>query len=371
LFVDNTKVMTFDNDGTVSHKDMTHSLNTVYTPSATTNITAADGITVTNTEMHIQGDGGPITITANPQIVAGVNGQIVYIEGKSNTNTVTIQSGNGVHLHGKAIIGEHDMLVLHYEAGDSEWQEVTRNFYPTDKFWHFTSPLGSSGTTYADGWYEFGASDNDFNSSITLGTANKSEAAHFFLVQAAGGGGGTDTVIRITGTTINDNGTRATGQTVDVTVDDAGSVGDYYETTEKWLGQVTIVKLSGPDLLMNYGFVKYWDNNNSDFKVNGLEATWLGGANDAGTDIILRHHKSTGWTYNNGAAPTPPTALAQMTIDHSTDSQTRNGENHAWKRVNLNTAVEGSGSEGMIIEIITTANKAFEGGTFILTIRSQ
>jgi hypothetical protein len=120
---------------------------------------------------------------------------------------------------------------------------------------------------------------------------------------------------------------------------------------------------------MNYGFVKYWDNNNSDFIVKGFEATWLGGADDTDTDIILRHHKTTGWTYNAGASPTPPTAIAQMTTDHSTDSETFKDEQHAWKRTNLSTSVGGGSSEGTIIEMVTGSNLAIERGTFLLTIR--
>lgn len=238
----------------------------------------------------------------------------------------------------------------------------------TVKSWSFASPLGATGTFYVDGFYDFGATDNDFNPSINFGTANKSLAAHFFLVQAAGDNGGTDTVIRVTGVTINDNGVRAAGQTIDITVANDGIAGTYYETPEKWLGQITIVKLSGPDLLMNYGFAKYWDNNNSDFAISGFETTWLGGADDAGTDIILRHHKPTSWTYNVGAEPTPPSPVAQMSVDHGADRETVKDEQHAWKRANLNTFVKGGSVEGTLIDMVVTSNGAIERGTFLLTI---
>lgn len=340
-----------------------------FTPSSVAEITAGGGITVTNEFMKIKGSGGAVDITANPQIVAGTNGQQVTLMGQSDTDYVTLDDGAGLHLHGQATIGDKDAITLRYDSTDSEWQEISRNFELTSESWSFSSPQGATGTFDVDGWYDFGATDNDFNPTINFGTANKSEAAHFFLVQAAGGVGGTDTVIRITGATIDDTGTRQAGQTVDITVDDAGAAGTYYETTEKWLGQIAIVKLSGPDLLMNYGFTKYWDNNNNDFIIKGLEATWLGGANDTDTDIILRHHKTAGWVYNNGAPPTPPAALAQMTVDHDTDSETVKDEQHAWKRSDLNTSITGSGSEGTIIELVTGANLSIERGTFLLKIR--
>jgi hypothetical protein len=84
---------------------------------------------------------------------------------------------------------------------------------------------------------------------------------------------------------------------------------------------------------------------------------------------LLRHHKATGWTYNAGSTPTPPTAIASMATDHSTEKQLIDGEDGAWKRTNLSTNIAGNDSEGTIIEIVTTANRAFEFGNFLLTVR--
>ena len=179
------------------------------------------------------------------------------------------------------------------------------------------------------------------------------------------------TVIRITGTTIDDLGTRTTGVNVDIAVDDAGAAGTYYETTEKWLGQVSIVVLSGPDLLCNYGFTKYWDNNNTDFKVVGVDATWLGAKNDANPDIHLHHHRPTGWTYNVGSTPTPPTEIATMNGDHVTEIQIATDQEGAWKRTNLSIDVMGSASEGTIIELTTTTNRTYAIGNFLIRITPQ
>jgi len=237
--------------------------------------------------------------------------------------------------------------------------------------WSFKSPSGASGTFYYGGYYIFGATDNDFNPSTTLGTANASYAAHAFLVQAAGASGGVDTVIRVTGTSITDAGVRTAADTEDLTVDDAGAAGTYYETSKKWIGQVTIAKQSGPDLLCNYGFCKYWDNHNTDFRLVGVEIVWLGGANDATPDFGIRHHKATGWTYNNGATPTPPAYVVDMNTDHNTEIQTVSGEDGAWKRDNLTESVNGASSEGIIFEVVTSANKAFDLGNILLKIRSH
>lgn len=251
-------------------------------------------------------------------------------------------------------------------AGTLSWTDNA-----SEKTWAFMSRDASSGTNYIGGFYKFGATDDDFNPSVTFGTVNISYAAHFFLVQAAGGAGGTDTVIRVSGTTIDDQGNRATLVNVDITVDDAGVAGIYYETTEKWIGQITIAKQSGPDLLCNYGFAKYWDNNNTNFKVVGIEATWLGAKNDANPDIELLHHKITGWTYNNAAPPTRPTAIASMATDHNTEMQIATAQEGAWKRDNLNTNINGGSGEGTIVELITTTNRTYAIGNFLVRITPQ
>lgn len=339
-------------------------------PSAATNITAASGITPTAPLMRVQGNGGAITVTANPQIVAGIDGQVLIVEGNDDTNTVTLADGTGLHLHSGAFtLGAHDTIVLVYDANQSEWQEQSRNAVASEKAWAFMSRDANTGSNYVGGHYEFGASDNDFNPSINFGTANAARGAHFFIVAAAGGGGGTDTVIRVTGTSMTDAGVRATSDTEDLTADDAGAAGAYYETAKKWIGQIAIEKISGPDLLCNHGFCKYWDNNNNDFRLVGFEATWLGAKNDNTPDIILRHHNATGWTYNNGSTPTPPTAIASMATDYDTEIRIRTDEEGAWKRDNLTTTIDGSGSEGIIIELVTTTNRTYAIGNFILRIR--
>lgn len=238
----------------------------------------------------------------------------------------------------------------------------------SEKAWGFRAREGSTGINYIGGFYKHETTDNDFNPSVTFGTALAAYGAHFYLVQAAGGVGGTDTVIRVTGTSITDAGVRTDPDTEDLTVDDAGAAGAYYETAKKWIGQVTVEKISGPDLLCNYGFSKYWDNNNNNFTITGFEATWLGGSNDNAPNIELLHHKTSGWTYNAGAAATAPTPLASMQTDYVTEIETRTDEEGAWKRSNLSQAVAGGGSEGTIICLTTTQNKAYSIGNFLLRI---
>jgi|GEM_PF-3224808 hypothetical protein len=355
----------------VTDEKLTVNQELMLSVSDTVDITAAGGITVTKPIMHIQGSGGPVEITANPQIAAGTDGQWLCLQGKSDINTVTLNTGNGLHLHGRVVLGDEDSLTLYYDAVTGEWEERFRNFPESEKSWAFKSPPGTSGVFYYGGFYIFGSSDNDFNPAITFGTVNKSYAAHFFLVQAVGGAGGVDTVVRITGTSITDAGIRTAADTEDLTIADDGAAGTYYETSKKWIGQISISKQSGPDLLCNYGFCKYWDNNNNDFRIVGVEATWLAGANDNNPNIGIRHHKTTGWTYNAGAEPTPPSYISDMNTDHNTEIEISNGENGAWKRDNLNTTISGGNGEGSILEVVTSANRAFELGNIMLRVRAN
>jgi len=247
--------------------------------------------------------------------------------------------------------------------------KLSCNSAPSEKAWTFISPSGSSGTFYYGGYYDFNGADSNFNPSATMGTADISYAAHMIFVCAAGASGGTDTVVRITGTSITDTATRTAADTQDITMDDAGAAGAFYESSKKWIGLVTMAKQSGPDLLCDFGWAKYWDNNNTDFTVAGLEVTLLAAANDDGFNARLLHHKASGWTYTSGAgSPVPPTAIASMQTDHVTEFELANGQNAAWKRSDLSTAISGSGSEGTIWEITTTANKAVELGNILMRI---
>lgn len=95
-------------------------------PSSDTAITAAGGITVTNAIMRVAGDAGPIDITADPQIAAGTDGQMVIIQGTHDTNTVTLDNGTGLALSAQIILAAQDNISLMYDTGDAEWIELSR-----------------------------------------------------------------------------------------------------------------------------------------------------------------------------------------------------------------------------------------------------
>lgn len=73
----------------------------------------------------IQGSGGAVTMSANPQIADGTTvGKELILVGRSDTNTVTIANGNGMSLNGDITLGDDDVLSLVWDG--TYWQEISR-----------------------------------------------------------------------------------------------------------------------------------------------------------------------------------------------------------------------------------------------------
>ena len=241
--------------------------------------------------------------------------------------------------------------------------------------WMFQTTVASPTVEYVGGFYDFAAVPNDFSGGPTFGSANAATAAHFFIGTGPSPAG-SDTVIRVTGTSINDSGTRTAGDTQDITVPDGQAVDSYFETPKKWLGVVTITVFSGSAISCNYGWSKYHDVNNQDFTVIGLECIWISDANDsasAASDIRFLKHSSTGWTYNASGPVVRPTAIATRTGDFATDDLNVTGEQGAWKRANLALVINGADSQGFMFEIESedagVGNLSFRNMTVQVSLR--
>jgi hypothetical protein len=77
--------------------------------------------------VFVEGDGGPIDISAADQILDGsVVGQELKIVGQDNVNTVQFDDGNNLSLNGSAILGFNDVLSLMWDG--FSWIEIGRNF---------------------------------------------------------------------------------------------------------------------------------------------------------------------------------------------------------------------------------------------------
>jgi hypothetical protein len=96
---------------------------------ASTGITSGAGhmsTTAASQKIYVEGSGGPVNITANPQIQAGtIDGQIMVICGRSQDNTVQLNHGNGLYLNGNIVLGENECITLSWDT--SEWVELSRN----------------------------------------------------------------------------------------------------------------------------------------------------------------------------------------------------------------------------------------------------
>lgn len=99
-------------------------------PSSDTNISAPGPLGVTAKKMRIQSaTAGNVTITSNPRITKGYDGQELTLEGLDATKTVTLPDGNGISLTGgtTVVLGLHDTINFHYNQSKDLWIEQYRS----------------------------------------------------------------------------------------------------------------------------------------------------------------------------------------------------------------------------------------------------
>lgn len=232
------------------------------------------------------------------------------------------------------------------------------------KDYSFRSPLGSSGTFYIAGYYDAPVTHAilTIGGSVTqvFGGSNHAHGAHAFCV--ASGAGGTDLVLTVSGTSITDKAVRNAGDSEVIVADtDAAATNQYFETSKKWIGEITYTLTGAAGAFtFNYGLCKYEDAGNRNFRVTDLEVIGRAGANDSGFNIGLLHHKSSGWTYHATAFVPGTGFLYDMNTDYNTEIDLANNEYFAWKRVSVDKDINGSGNEGVLLKIITSSNNAVE-----------
>jgi hypothetical protein len=176
--------------------------------------------------------------------------------------------------------------------------------------------------------------------------------------------------LRVTGTTVTDSGTRTTTDTQVITEDITSPALDaYIETTKKFIGAVTyeLYVVSGSptaySVSFNYGLSKYEDFGNRDFMITDLEVGGLGGATDAAAEIVLLHHRTTGWSYSAAAFIPGNGELTSLNSVYSTEDDITNGVPFFFKldSTALNQPILGnSGSEGVLIRLVTGQNNTFQ-----------
>lgn len=92
-------------------------------------ITAPGGITPNDILRELQfiaGSGGPVVVSASPQIAAGnITGQELVLICNHATNSVTLNNGTGLLLNGPCTLVDGGCLSLVWDG--SVWSEVSRN----------------------------------------------------------------------------------------------------------------------------------------------------------------------------------------------------------------------------------------------------
>ena len=239
---------------------------------------------------------------------------------------------------------------------------------------HVSFPFRSvdvgSGINYAGGWYRHETNSDDFNPPVTFGTANSAYGGHVYLVAAAGAGAG-DTTVQVSGTSWDPaTGVRDdTPDTEDIVLDENGALGAFYQTSLEWIGQPTLTKTAGPDLLCNYGLVGCWHHSFEDYVLAGFFVSWQGDATDANADVIFYHHDpSVVWTYDAVGDAIPP-ILYDMQTDYGAEHQVINFEPGNYERWNLSDLIETSLDAGLIIAAVQSGNRPYGIGSVVLSIR--
>lgn len=231
----------------------------------------------------------------------------------------------------------------------------------------FTSAEAAAGTHYRAGFYNWATTSTTLtnaSTSVTHGDANLTKAAHVGVVSAAAGTVDTGQVgLQVTGTLDSETGVQLAAQTAVITDDITTLTADtMVESLEKFSGQVTISTyiVSGSptawSVTFNYGFSKYEDILNQDGTIVGFSAVWEAGASDSAFNIELLHHRPENWAYSATGFEPGNGAICERLVDQGISSAIASGKNGAYKRVNLNTFIEGSGKEGVLIRITTGSN---------------
>lgn len=243
-----------------------------------------------------------------------------------------------------------------------------RRQYQTRDYSFTTQGLGN-GTYYRGGFYRAPAASvtlTQASPTQTFGTANIAYSAHGFVVCGGVGTVNTGVVgLRITGTSITDEGVETVSDADTIITDiTTTSLNKYFEG-KKFSGIITfqLIVMSGSpttySLTFNYGYAKYEDAGNRNFYVTGLECVGLAGANDAGFNIELLKHDETGWTYNASAFVPGGDVIASLITDLPIKNDIGTGLPFAWKRSDLTEYVKSSNAdEGVIYRITTTQNNS-------------
>ncbi len=240
-----------------------------------------------------------------------------------------------------------------------------------------TQQIGN-GTFYNYGFYEAPLIDANLTqagTTVTLGSTNNPFGAHVFVVAGGAGlasGGSGAVEIEVSGTSVTESGTRTAGDSEVIVADiTAMSTNTYYETTKLWIGQVTFTLKNASGSTQstysadfNYGFAKYENFGDRAFTITEFTVSGFSGADDSGWRVELLKHASTGWTYSGTSFIPGSSTVCDSNTDYVTENNIITGEHFGYARSGLNTSVNGTSKEGVLVRTTTTANNSVEYQNF-------
>lgn len=251
---------------------------------------------------------------------------------------------------------------------------------PSIKSYSFQSPPGGSGSFFVGGFYDFAEDAIDLTAAtppppndgvfVTFGGVNGPASGRAALVAGAVGtaSGGAGTVeIVVSGTSITDLGVRTASDTEVIVADvTTMSVDAYFETTKKWIGEITFtLQNSGGSThtaftaTFNYGLIRVEDFGGNNFNVDIFDFEGLAGSNDTEFNVQLLKHDDQNWTFAASGFLPGGTILVDMGVDYAPENDLTNATPFSFQRIDLNTLIKVvSDQEGLIIRVTTGSNNS-------------
>lgn len=228
---------------------------------------------------------------------------------------------------------------------------------------------------YLLGYYAASAVDANLDqnsTSVVFSGANSAEVAHAFVV--AGGAGstdGSDLVLTVTGTSVSGGVETVNDSEVIVADATAVSANTYVETTKQWKGNITFTLSSTGGTTysfdFNYGVASYESANDTRFNTVAFNLKSHGGTNASAPSAQIFHHSTSGWEYSAAAFSPGGDRIADVVTKFLSDGGGGN-EFFSTSIPDMNRAIDGEASEGVVVRLESDANMAAGSITAVLGI---
>lgn len=329
----------------------------------------------------------PLTIYLNSVSILKDGLEQRFYKDDTSSNIVTIDPAGSETIGGGTTISlltNQQSITL--KNNGLEWKPIQRGSTGQASTAVKSYNIGAtgSGIQYVAGYYHGDSADVNLtqaSATATHGSANEPAGAHAFWVfgaMAASGGSGAPR-IEVSGTSFisADGGTRtATDSEIIVADLSTGTLDQYYESTKKWLGQVTYTIICDGACTHttfsadgNIGHAKYDDLGSSGrlgFTIEDFEIIGFAGANDTGFDLELIKHDGTGWTYAATGFVPGNGSVASLSTSYGPENDLTTGLHFSYEIEDINEFIDVNSStqkEGYLIRITTTSNNAIKFAT--------